>query len=85
MNEKEIKEILWLNGLKNAIEFNGKPNKKAVMGKLMAQRVDLRPLVKKINPLLDEVIQNILRLSIEQQIEELIKLDPHALDKKESK
>ncbi len=85
MNEKEIKKILWIAGLKNAIEFKGKPNKKAVMGKLMAQREDLRPLAKEIIPLLDNIIKEILKLSIEQQKEKLLQLDPHALDKKESK
>ncbi|MFW9946468.1 MAG: glutamate--tRNA ligase [Candidatus Odinarchaeota archaeon] len=85
MNEKEIKKILWIAGLKNAIEFKGKPNKKAVMGKLMAQREDLRSHAKEINPLLDDIIKKILNLSIEQQKEKLLELDPHALDKKESK
>jgi len=85
MNKKEIKEILWMSGLKNAIEFQGKPNKKAVMGKLMAQRPDLRSQTKEINPLLDDIIQEISKLSIEQQIEKVLQLDPHALDKKESK
>ena len=83
MNEKEIKEIIWIIGLKNAIEFQGKPNKKAVMGKLMAQREDLRPHTKKVIPLLDEIIPEISKLSIEQQKEKLLRLDPHALDKKE--
>lgn len=85
MKNNEIREILWINGLKNAVEFDGKPNKKAVMGKLMAQREDLRPLAKEIHPILDEIIEKISSLSIEQQIKELLKLDPHALDKKESK
>ncbi|MGB5910206.1 MAG: glutamate--tRNA ligase [Promethearchaeia archaeon] len=85
MNEKELKKIIWIIGLKNAIEFQGKPNKKAVMGKLMAQREDLRPHTKEVIPLLDEIIQEISKLSIEQQKEKLLRLDPHALDKKESK
>jgi glutamyl-tRNA synthetase len=85
MNKKEIKKIIWIIGLKNAIEFQGKPNKKAVMGKLMAQREDLRPHTKEVIPLLDEIIQEISKLSIEQQKEKLLRLDPHALDKKESK
>ncbi|MFX1498605.1 MAG: glutamate--tRNA ligase [Promethearchaeota archaeon] len=85
MNNNEIRKILWLNALKNAVEFDGKPNKKAVMGKLMAQREDLRPKAKEINPILDEVIEKISSISIEQQIKELLKLDPNALDKKESK
>ena len=46
MEGKEIKKILWISGLKNALEFDGVPNKKAVMGKLMAERKDLRSKFK---------------------------------------
>ena len=72
MNEEEIKQILWINGLKNAVEFGGKPNKKAVMGKLMAEREDLRSEAKRINPLLEQVIKEIEKLSVEEQKAELI-------------
>ncbi|MFW9864492.1 MAG: glutamate--tRNA ligase [Candidatus Thorarchaeota archaeon] len=85
MNEEEIKQILWINGLKNAVEFGGKPNKKAVMGKLMAEREDLRSEAKRINPLLEQVIKEIEKMSIEEQKEELIKLDPNAFEEKRNK
>jgi glutamyl-tRNA synthetase len=85
MNEEEIKQILWINGLKNAVEFGGKPNKKAVMGKLMAERKDLRSEAKIINPLLEQVIKEIEKLSVEEQKEELIKLDPNAFEEKRNK
>ena len=42
MDEEEIKKILLIKGLKNAVEFHSSPNKKAVMGKLMSERKDLR-------------------------------------------
>ena len=84
MDEKEIKKILWIAGLKNALKFNGKPNKKAIMGKLMAQMPELRPHVKKIKPILDGIIVEISKLSLEQQKNKLLQLDPHALDKEES-
>ncbi len=81
MNIDEVKKILWINGLKNAVEFNGKPNKKAVMGKLMAERKDLRSQSKMVIPILDEVINEILKLDLGQQKEKLLQLDPTALDK----
>lgn len=81
MNIDEIKKILWINGLKNAVEFNGKPNKKAVMGKLMAERKDLRNQSKMVIPILDEVINEILQLDLEKQKEKLLQLDPTALEK----
>ena len=71
MPDKEIKEILWLSSLKNAVKFNGNPNKKAIMGKLMASRPDLRSQTKKVLPILDQVISDIQKLSIEDAREEV--------------
>jgi len=84
MDEEEIRRILWISGLKNAIEFGGIPNRKAVMGKLMADRKDLRPQAKIINPILDDIIGKIKDLNIEKQKEKLLNLEPTALEKKES-
>ncbi|MFX1568394.1 MAG: glutamate--tRNA ligase [Promethearchaeota archaeon] len=83
MNDEEIKELLWISGLKNAVNFEGKPNKKAILGKLMASRPDLRSQVKSIIPILDIIISEISNLTVNQQKEKLLELDPHALDKKE--
>ncbi len=85
MDDNEIKKILWITGLKNAVEFDGKPNKKAVMGKLMGKREDLRSQAKKIMPLLNQIVEDISKLSLEQQKEELLRLDPRSLDKEAPK
>ncbi|TFG07285.1 MAG: glutamate--tRNA ligase [Promethearchaeota archaeon] len=85
MEDEEIREILFINGLKNAVEFDGKPNKKAVMGKLMAERKDLRSRAKEIMPILDQVIDEISKLSLDDQRKTLLELDPTALDKEEAK
>ncbi|MFX1379178.1 MAG: glutamate--tRNA ligase [Promethearchaeota archaeon] len=85
MSDRDIKQIIWLYGLKNAVKFNGSPNKKAIMGKLMACRPELRTQTKVVLPLLDQIIKKILKLTLEEQTKELLLLDPHALDKKEKK
>ncbi|MFX1323693.1 MAG: glutamate--tRNA ligase [Promethearchaeota archaeon] len=85
MEDKEIKKILWINGLKNSVEFGGTPNKKAVMGKLMAERKDLRSQTKTIIPLLDQILEEIKSLNLEEQKKRLMELDPEALEKKEIK
>jgi glutamyl-tRNA synthetase len=85
MDEKEIKKILWISGLKNAVEFDGIPNKKAVMGKLMAEKKDLRSKAKEIIPILDQVLEKIENLSLEDQKKKLLELNPNALEKEESK
>ncbi len=84
MKDEDIKRILWLSGLKNAVKFNGKPDKKAIMGKLMATRPDLKSQTKVILPVLEQIIEEILELDIEEQKNKLLQLDPHALDKKEA-
>lgn len=84
MNDEEIRKILWLSGLKNAVKFNGKPNKKAIMGKLMATRPDLRSRAKIVLPILDQIINEILKWDLKEQTEKLLLLDPHALDKIET-
>ncbi|MFX0003284.1 MAG: glutamate--tRNA ligase [Promethearchaeota archaeon] len=83
MSKKDIEQEIWLYGLKNAVEFNGTPSKKAIMRKLMASRPDLRAQTKVVLPILDRVIDEILKLDIEDQKRELLELDPHALDKDE--
>ncbi|MHA1985197.1 MAG: glutamate--tRNA ligase [Promethearchaeota archaeon] len=85
MEDKEIIKILWINGLKNAIEFSGIPNKKAVMGKLMAERKDLRSQTKAIIPKLDQILEEIINLNLEEQKKKLLELDPTAFEKKEVK
>ncbi|MFX1374520.1 MAG: glutamate--tRNA ligase [Promethearchaeota archaeon] len=85
MEEKEIRKIIWIIGLKNAIEFEGIPNKKAVMGKLMAERKDLRSQAKKIMPIVDEILEEIKNQPLEDQQKKLKELEPKALEKKESK
>jgi glutamyl-tRNA synthetase len=85
MTDEEIRKILWISGLKNAVEFGGKPNKKAVMGKLMAEREDLRSQAKTLLPLLDQIIEDISQLNIDEQKLKLLELDPTALEKKEVK
>ncbi|MGV9199017.1 MAG: glutamate--tRNA ligase [Promethearchaeia archaeon] len=83
MDDEEIEKILWIHGLKNALEFE-EANKNAVMGKLMAEREDLRPKAKQILPLLDSIVQEINELSAEQQEKRLLELDPSALEEEES-
>ncbi|MFX1355834.1 MAG: glutamate--tRNA ligase [Promethearchaeota archaeon] len=85
MDEKEIKRILWIHGLKNAVEFGGKPNKKAVIGKLIAERSELRSQIKEIMPIINSIILEISNLNLKQQTEKLLKIDSTALDKKVKK
>lgn len=83
MDKEEIKELIWLEGLRNAVQYEGIPNKKAIMGKIMAIREDLRSQAKKVFSLLDDVMTQISKLTIEEQKDHLLKLDPDALKEKQ--
>ena len=84
MDIVEIKRLILLFGLKNAVKFGGKPNLKAIMGKLMSQESELRTRIKEIKPLLDEIAVEISKLTEQEQREKLLELDPTALEKKTS-
>lgn len=62
--------------LENAIKFNGKAGQGAVIGKLMASNPDLKQQMKEVAPLIGKTIAEVNKLSIEEQKEQLLKLNP---------
>jgi len=84
MAEDKLKQLIWILALNNAVKFGGTPNKKAIMGKIMRERKDLRSQASTIAPLLEEVIEAIKQLNIDEQRDKLLELDPEALNKKKS-
>ena len=79
----EIDKIIWIEGLKNAVKFNGKANPKTIMGKLMRDRPELRQKASELKPKIAQIISKVNSLSITEQKQKVLKLDSHALDKKE--
>jgi glutamyl-tRNA synthetase len=84
MDVEEIKELIWLFGLTNAVKFGGKPNLKAIMGKLISQDPELKTRISEIKPLLDVIMDEISKLTIQEQRDRLLDLDPTALEKKDT-
>ena len=82
MDKNEIKRLILLFGLTNAVKFGGTPNRKAIMGKLMSQKSELRSQINEIKPLVDEMIVEISNLTLQVQREKLLELDPTAFEKK---
>ena len=84
MDIDEIKKLIWIFGLTNAVKFGGKPNLKAIMGKLLSQKPELKTKINDIKPMLNETIVEISKLPIDEQKEKLLELDPTALEKKDT-
>jgi len=86
LEDSEITRLLWTFSLENSVKFGGgKPNTKAVIGKLIGQNPELRSQIKEIKLILDEMASEISKLTLQEQEAKLLKLNPDALEKKASK
>jgi len=75
------KKIILKYALKNAYLHEGKADLKAVMNKVIGQTKEKN--MKKLGSEVNEVIKEVQKMSLGKQKQELLKLDKHALDKKE--
>lgn len=72
-----MRELILKYALKNALDF-GKANPKAVLGKVLAERQELRKKAREILPVVEEVVEEVNRMSkeeIEQKIKEFSFID----------
>ncbi len=67
---RDIEKIAKKHALLNALKYGGKANLKAVIGKVMA---DIKGNVKEIIPIVKKVVEEINKLSIEEQQKQLEK------------
>jgi len=79
----DLENMIWLEGLKNAIKFSGKADAKAILGKIMKERADLRSQSQTLKPLIEKIMSEINALDIESQKQKVLAIDAHALDKEE--
>ena len=81
MSTEKIRKIARIYALQNAIQFNGKANKKAVTGKVIAALNKEGFSPKEIIPIVDSVVEKINQIPLNKQISELKKDAPHLLEK----
>ena len=81
MSTDKIHKTVRMYALQNAIQFNGKADSKAVIGKVIAvfKKDSLSP--KEILPIVNSVITEINKIPLDKQIAELKKLAPELLIK----
>jgi len=65
---EEIRELIRRHALLNAVSYNGKANSKAVIGKILAEKEELRSRVKEILPLVEEIVNEVNKMSLEEQL-----------------
>ena len=81
MSTDKIKDTARIYALQNAIMFNGKANPKAVVGKVIAvlQKEGFSP--KEIMVVVNKVVVEVNKISLNEQIHELEKKAPELLIK----
>jgi len=81
MSTNKIRETARIYALQNAIQFNGKANSKAVIGRVIAvlQKKGFSP--KEIIPIVTQVVNEVNKISFDQQLLELEKKAPELLIK----
>ncbi len=83
MTEKlplSLEQLIRKYSLANAIKYDGKANVKAVIGKLFAERPDLRSQAQELMEHIQRTIDEVNTLTIEEQTEELRALSPDLLE-----
>ena len=78
--ESDVQELIRKYSLANAVKFDGKADAKAVIGKLLAERPELRPQARDIIQLVNRTVKDINQMSISDQITELEKMAPELLE-----
>ncbi|MHA1732607.1 MAG: glutamate--tRNA ligase [Promethearchaeota archaeon] len=80
----DLDQLIFVECLRNAVQYGGKANTKAIMGKILGQRADLRPRAREVGILVDKTVRRVNSMSLEEQRSELEVLSPESLSKKKS-
>jgi glutamyl-tRNA synthetase len=81
MSDNKILKNARIYALQNAVQFNGKANAKAVVGKVIAALSKEGFSPKEIIPIVNDVIKEINKIPLKKQVAELEKLAPELLIK----
>ncbi|MCK5283835.1 MAG: glutamate--tRNA ligase [Nanoarchaeota archaeon] len=71
--------------LQNAVKYNGKANPGAIIGKVFAEMPELKKEAKELSKKISGILKQVNSMQLEEQKEQLEKLAPELLKKKEKK
>ncbi len=69
--------------LDNAVKYDGKPEVKSVMGALLGSRAELRSRAGEVKEIVQRLVTEVEKMSLEEQISELRKIAPELLEQPE--
>ena len=81
MSEDQVETIIRKYALQNAVFFKGQANPKAVAGKVLGERPDMRPRSAEVLELVGEIVRQVNSLGLEKQTAALAEMDPNLMVK----
>ena len=81
----DLKEQSLKYALQNAVQFKGKPNPGAVIGKLLSENPELKSKIKEVSKIAREACEEVSKMSLEEQTKRLEQEAPDLLTKKKQK
>lgn len=82
---EDVKTLIKKLALQNAIKHEGKANAGAIVGGVIGDFPNLKSHMKYLMKEITDTVKDVNLLSVEKQKEEILQIDPSALDKKEHK
>ena len=76
--DSDLRDLIKVQVLLNAKLYKGKPNEKAIMGKLLGKHATLRSKAAEVKSIISELVEEIQNWNPDQISEELLMLDPEA-------
>lgn len=80
--QKYMEEIIKKHALKNAIDFKGKANPKAIIGKLILEMPEIKKNIKNAFEKINQVVNEVNSMKINEQYNELKSKYPEILENK---
>ncbi len=80
----ELKKTIFEFALQNAVQFKGKANMAAVIGKVLAAKPELRSKIKEVSKEAQNVVKEVNALSIDEQRYQLQNMAPELMRKKKA-
>lgn len=69
-----MKELIFKHSLINAVEYDGKADVQAVLGKVIAEKPEIKEKIKEIIPEIKKIVEEVNSLNIEEQRKKLDEL-----------
>ncbi len=85
MGKEEIDKLIEQWTLTNAIEHEGKASTDAIIGKLIAEKPELKSEIQELKQNIDETVDEVNRLSVEKQKDRLEEIGEPEREEKEEK